>query len=149
MKTNPFCMSCHSRISYLDSFDSTRYKVGECFLHMPHPRAMKRLEADQATLDARVSELQSTAEECEKGMKELKVVLYAKFGSSINLDEVRFATVLLPPMADQRCAVSGTRSGKVSLSKYMFVVQWSRVNLDAVLDRTCFALLTATNDQVA
>jgi hypothetical protein len=55
---------------------------------MPHSRAMKRLEADQAGLDERMSGLQSTANECEKGMKELKVVLYAKFGSSINLDEV-------------------------------------------------------------
>jgi prefoldin subunit 4 len=31
--------------------------------------------------------LSATAEECERGMKELKVVLYAKFGRAINLDE--------------------------------------------------------------
>ena len=29
----------------------------------------------------------SSAEECEKLMKELKVTLYAKFGRAINLDE--------------------------------------------------------------
>lgn len=36
---------------------------------------------------AQLTDLSSVAEECEKGMKELKVVLYAKFGRAINLDE--------------------------------------------------------------
>ncbi|KIK91364.1 hypothetical protein PAXRUDRAFT_13824 [Paxillus rubicundulus Ve08.2h10] len=63
------------------------YKIGESFLHLPQPRAMKRLERDQAEITIQLSTLAATAEDCEKGMKELKVVLYAKFGHAINLDE--------------------------------------------------------------
>jgi prefoldin subunit 4 len=54
---------------------------------MPLPRALKRLEKDQADVTAQVSSLSSTAEQYEKEMKELKVILYAKFGSAINLDD--------------------------------------------------------------
>ncbi|KAJ3512939.1 hypothetical protein NLJ89_g3236 [Agrocybe chaxingu] len=63
------------------------YKVGDTFLHMPHSRALKRLEKDQASVDARVAELAAQADDCESQMKQLKVVLYAKFGKAINLDE--------------------------------------------------------------
>ncbi|KAF8893547.1 Prefoldin subunit-domain-containing protein [Infundibulicybe gibba] len=63
------------------------YKVGEAFLHMPLPRALARLEKDQEAADARISSLAGAAEECEKEMKELKTVLYAKFGRAINLDD--------------------------------------------------------------
>jgi prefoldin subunit 4 len=48
---------------------------------------MKRLEKEQSEIDEHISKLTENAEECEKGMKELKVVLYAKFGGAINLDE--------------------------------------------------------------
>ena len=54
---------------------------------MPHPRAVKRLEKDLAALNAELEKCTSNAEECEKQMKELKVILYAKFGRAINLDE--------------------------------------------------------------
>lgn len=54
---------------------------------MPHARAMKRLEHDVKALDAEVEKLTGGAEECDKDMKALKVALYAKFGSAINLDE--------------------------------------------------------------
>jgi len=64
-----------------------RYRVGEAFLHLPHPQATKRLENDVEVLDKEIANQAERAEECEKGMKELKVLLYAKFGSAINLDE--------------------------------------------------------------
>ena len=64
-----------------------RYRIGEAFIHMPHPRAVKRLEKDLAALNAELEKCISSAEECEKQMKELKVILYAKFGRAINLDE--------------------------------------------------------------
>jgi prefoldin subunit 4 len=54
---------------------------------MPQARALKRVEREQAQIDEQISELVGKAEVCEKGMKGLKVVLYAKFGSAINLDE--------------------------------------------------------------
>lgn len=54
---------------------------------MPQPRALKRLERDQADITKRISTLSDSAEDCEKQMKELKVALYAKFGRAINLDD--------------------------------------------------------------
>lgn len=54
---------------------------------MPHSRATKRLLHDQSVLDKELSGLEEKKDECEKGMKELKVLLYAKFGKAINLDE--------------------------------------------------------------
>ena len=54
---------------------------------MPHARALERLEQDQAEVESQISALSESATLCEKEMKELKVMLYAKFGGAINLDE--------------------------------------------------------------
>ena len=64
-----------------------RYRIGEAFVHMPHAQAMKRLEKDQAAVSQEIEKFADSAENCDKEMKELKLVLYAKFGSAINLDE--------------------------------------------------------------
>lgn len=83
---DPRSIAFHGSHSHLVCSFS-RYKVGETFLHMPHSRATKRLLHDQSVLDKELSGLEEKKEECEKGMKELKVLLYAKFGKAINLDE--------------------------------------------------------------
>lgn len=64
-----------------------RYRVGEAFLHMPLPRALKRLERDQSDLEKRMALFSVSSSDCETQMKDLKVSLYAKFGSAINLDD--------------------------------------------------------------
>ncbi|KAK6997072.1 Prefoldin subunit 4 [Favolaschia claudopus] len=76
-----------TELELADEDDPVLYKVGETFLHMPLPRALKRLERDQNDLSAQLSSVSGTVEQYEKEMKELKVTLYAKFGSAINLDE--------------------------------------------------------------
>ncbi|KAG6820279.1 hypothetical protein H0H93_002891 [Arthromyces matolae] len=70
-----------------DEGEPVLYRVGESFLHMPLSRAQKRLEQDQSSLDARISTVSTSVDDCDTQMKELKVQLYAKFGSAINLDE--------------------------------------------------------------
>ncbi|KAI9062825.1 hypothetical protein FKP32DRAFT_1676746 [Trametes sanguinea] len=70
-----------------DEDEPVMYRIGEAFIHMPHARAVKRLERDLAALNAELEKQTSNAEDCEKQMKELKVILYAKFGRAINLDE--------------------------------------------------------------
>ena len=64
-----------------------RYKIGEAFIHMPHGRALKRLEKDLSSVNDELARQTSSVEQCETSMKELKVTLYAKFGRAINLDE--------------------------------------------------------------
>ena len=76
-----------SRYPLVLPISSPRYRIGESFLHLSQPQALKRLERDQADITAQLAELSATVDVCEKGMKELKVVLYAKFGRAINLDE--------------------------------------------------------------
>ncbi|KAG1790065.1 Prefoldin subunit 4 [Suillus fuscotomentosus] len=76
-----------TELELTDEDESVLYKIGESFLHLPQPRAIKRLEKDQAALSAQILDLSAGAEQCEKEMKELKVTLYARFGRAINLDE--------------------------------------------------------------
>ncbi|OJA09264.1 hypothetical protein AZE42_02029 [Rhizopogon vesiculosus] len=76
-----------TELELADEDQPVLYKIGESFLHLPQPRAMQRLDKDQAAITSQLSELSATAEQCEKEMKELKVTLYARFGRAINLDE--------------------------------------------------------------
>ncbi|KAG6919364.1 hypothetical protein DXG01_006913 [Tephrocybe rancida] len=76
-----------TELELADEDEAVLYKVGEAFLHIPLPRAQKRLEKDQSVLDARISALSTSSEDCDTQMKALKVQLYAKFGSAINLDD--------------------------------------------------------------
>ncbi|KAJ7646962.1 Prefoldin subunit 4 [Roridomyces roridus] len=76
-----------TELELADEDEPVLYRVGEAFLHMPLPRALKRLEKDQADIDAQVSSVSKTVADCETEMKALKVTLYAKFGRAINLDE--------------------------------------------------------------
>ncbi|KAH8107717.1 Prefoldin subunit 4 [Cristinia sonorae] len=76
-----------TELELADEDQLVMYRVGEAFLHIPHPRALKRLERDQAELDKDLATLVASSEDIEKEMKELKVTLYSKFGRAINLDE--------------------------------------------------------------
>ncbi|KAJ3981040.1 prefoldin [Lentinula detonsa] len=76
-----------TELELADDTESVLYRIGETYLHMPLHRALERLEQDQADLDTRFSKLSQSSQQCETEMKQLKVALYAKFGSAINLDE--------------------------------------------------------------
>ncbi|WFD02155.1 hypothetical protein MOBT1_000836 [Malassezia obtusa] len=72
----------------LELLDGERvlYKVGEAYISMLQEEAVAQLEQDTKDADEELERLQQVMEECESGMKELKVKLYAKFGSNINLE---------------------------------------------------------------
>lgn len=63
-----------------------RYRVGDVFVHLPLEKAQERLQKDQERVDGELSKLQDVVDDCEKKMKDLKIVLYGKFGKAINLD---------------------------------------------------------------
>ena len=67
--------------------DTTRYRIGESFVHLKPGNALKRVQRDAEALDDAITKVNADAESCEDEMKQLKVALYAKFGSAINLDE--------------------------------------------------------------
>ncbi|WOO80339.1 Prefoldin subunit 4 [Vanrija pseudolonga] len=62
------------------------YKLGESFFSLSLPAAKKQLRGDTKRADADIGELERRADECQSGMNELKVHLYAKFGKQINLE---------------------------------------------------------------
>ncbi|KAJ3761964.1 Prefoldin subunit 4 [Lentinula raphanica] len=76
-----------TELELADEDEPVLYRIGETYLHMPLNQAMKRLEKDRADLDASYSKLSDSSQKCETEMKQLKVALYAKFGTAINLDE--------------------------------------------------------------
>ncbi|KZT62012.1 Prefoldin, subunit 4 [Calocera cornea HHB12733] len=69
-----------------DEDEPVLYKIGETIVHIKLSQAQRLLEKEQKSIDEEISSLQSRIDECENGMKELKVVLYAKFGNAINLE---------------------------------------------------------------
>ena len=81
------CVFFSPRYPFSQVVRDTRYKLGESFLHLSQPKALARLEVDQTAVSAQLAEFNHVAKECESGMKDLKVRLYAKFGRAINLDE--------------------------------------------------------------
>ncbi|WFD37799.1 uncharacterized protein MJAP1_000746 [Malassezia japonica] len=62
------------------------YKVGDAYISMAQEDAVTQLEQDTQRADKELARLQKVMDECESGMNELKVALYAKFGSNINLE---------------------------------------------------------------
>jgi len=64
--------------------DAARYKIGDAYVSMTQSDAMAQLETDTQRAEQELTHLQERMEECEKGMEELKVLLYARFGNNIS-----------------------------------------------------------------
>lgn len=69
-----------------DEDEPIEYKIGDAFFHLSLKRAQELITKDQESTEAEVNTLQGKIDECQEEMKDLKVVLYAKFGKQINLD---------------------------------------------------------------
>lgn len=61
------------------------YKIGDTYVHMPQADALAQLEKDTQRADEELAHLQAQMDECEQGMEELKVKLYARFGNNISM----------------------------------------------------------------
>lgn len=55
------------------------------FMHMSLTKALKRLECDQKEVDDHFIKVITGMEEIEMQMKQLKMVLYMKFGNTVNV----------------------------------------------------------------
>ncbi|WFD24063.1 hypothetical protein MEQU1_002760 [Malassezia equina] len=60
------------------------YKIGDAYVNMTQSEAMAQLETDTQRAEQELKHLQERMDECEKGMEELKVLLYARFGNNIS-----------------------------------------------------------------
>jgi prefoldin subunit 4 len=65
---------------------SNRYKIGDSFLSLPLPEVQELLSSSTGKIDQDVERLEEKLREVREEMGHLKVVLYARFGRSINLE---------------------------------------------------------------
>jgi prefoldin subunit 4 len=63
-----------------------RYRIGESFVLLPFNKAKKMLAADQEAVNKEIESIRNRLDEHTGEMKQLKVTLYGKFGTQINLD---------------------------------------------------------------
>ncbi|KAI4302999.1 hypothetical protein MLD38_038681 [Melastoma candidum] len=67
--------------------DIVRFQIGEVFAHVPRDEVETRIEQMKEVTTKNLEKLEEEKESVVAQMAELKVVLYAKFKDSINLEE--------------------------------------------------------------
>lgn len=67
--------------------EEVRFVIGECFFRFGMDEGQERLSAEAVSVKAATAELDAEMESVKGKMKDLKTVLYGKFGSAINLEE--------------------------------------------------------------
>merc|ERR1711934_1216959 len=67
--------------------DCAKLVVGDCFVAVDNDEAEEYVDKKTEVLQAELEEWADKADKCQADMGELKTLLYAKFGKSINLEE--------------------------------------------------------------
>ncbi|KAK6506162.1 hypothetical protein TWF506_011083 [Arthrobotrys conoides] len=75
-----------SELELSDDDDLVPYKIGDAFVSLRVEEVRELLEGEIRVIDEEIEELEGRVREEKGKMDELKVVLYAKFGKSINLE---------------------------------------------------------------
>ncbi|KAI3433398.1 hypothetical protein D9Q98_003214 [Chlorella vulgaris] len=63
------------------------YVVGECLVHLPREEVEEKVQQALDEAQARIREIEGEMRDVRARMQELKTTLYARFGSSINLED--------------------------------------------------------------
>jgi len=71
----------------LDDDEPVRFKMGEIFVEVPKEEAEQMIERATTQASEEVDALGEKVTSIKKTLAELKVKLYGKFGSAINLEE--------------------------------------------------------------
>ena len=61
--------------------------IGECFVEQSVDEAKGFIETRKVSYEKELKNLVDKIEQTKKRMNELKIILYAKFGKNINLEE--------------------------------------------------------------
>ncbi|OII73926.1 prefoldin subunit 4 [Cryptosporidium ubiquitum] len=62
-------------------------RFGESYYHVPEEEATERIEELKSQVESKIEEISGELSGIQQEMDKLKVDLYLKFGSNINLDE--------------------------------------------------------------
>ncbi|KAG7672049.1 hypothetical protein Ndes2526B_g06989 [Nannochloris sp. 'desiccata'] len=74
-----------NEIMLLDD-ETVPFVIGECLAHLPREDVEERLQKLQEEAEEAIRTLEADISKIQSEMNELKTVLYAKFGNSINLE---------------------------------------------------------------
>ena len=69
------------------SFTIYSVHIGEVFLHLTMEETESYIEASKKKIEKEVAQLEIQIKRYEGELKDLKVKLYAKFGTNINLED--------------------------------------------------------------
>ncbi|KAK4705136.1 prefoldin subunit 4, partial [Phenoliferia sp. Uapishka_3] len=75
-----------TEMELMDEDELIMYKLDSTFVHLPASEVLALLQESLAKLREQSESLENERDTCVEGMKKLKAVLYAKFGTSINLE---------------------------------------------------------------
>ncbi|KAF3933540.1 hypothetical protein ABW19_dt0200776 [Dactylella cylindrospora] len=75
-----------TELELADDEDKVPYKIGDAFVWLKVEEVREMLEKEGKELEGEIEELEGRIRGEKERMEELKVVLYAKFGRSINLE---------------------------------------------------------------
>ncbi|KAG0146363.1 hypothetical protein CROQUDRAFT_671223 [Cronartium quercuum f. sp. fusiforme G11] len=75
-----------TELMMIDEDELVMYKLDTSFIHLNPIKAIELTENNKQKLIKMVEGLQEDLDRCDQEMKELKKVLYSKFGKSINLE---------------------------------------------------------------
>eukprot|EP01090_Pellita_catalonica_P016494 TRINITY_DN4728_c0_g1_i1.p1 TRINITY_DN4728_c0_g1~~TRINITY_DN4728_c0_g1_i1.p1 ORF type:complete len:110 (+),score=29.19 TRINITY_DN4728_c0_g1_i1:191-520(+) len=76
-----------SEVMLLDEEDPVPYRFGEVYIEVSNEDALAHIESEQSNLDDRKAKYSEEIEKINETLSVLKVKLYGKFGSAINLDD--------------------------------------------------------------
>ncbi|KAK4054306.1 hypothetical protein OIO90_003539 [Microbotryomycetes sp. JL221] len=75
-----------TELELMEQDEIVLYKLDSSFLHLPAQEAIERLHTTLEQLKTQSEQLEQEKESSQNQMKQLKAILYAKFGKSINLE---------------------------------------------------------------
>lgn len=76
-----------TELDLCDDDEKVKMKFGDCFFSLSVDETRELCEKNQKDLKIEINKLAESLEENKKRMGKLKATLYAKFGTSINLEE--------------------------------------------------------------
>ncbi|KAJ3158563.1 hypothetical protein HDU86_002788 [Geranomyces michiganensis] len=75
-----------SELELADEDEMIPYRIGDAFVSLSLEACLKRIEAEQGVLSGELEDASKKIDGIQAEMDKLKVVLYRKFGNSINLE---------------------------------------------------------------
>lgn len=73
-------------IELIDEDEKVQYKVGDVFVYLKQKEVVDKLTKDASRIDETIEKLENDEAELSSRIKDLKSILYAKFGDNINLE---------------------------------------------------------------